>query len=356
VENEKDNEDIAEGNVEDDDDEEEDTKEEGEEEHPSMLHRKEGDRVIALKDEFSTGDGVNIPPAISLNFGRPLEVVEAGLPPLRSEPKNEALTAAEDKVSRSTSSSLGATAAMNVVVLEEGVSVDKKEPVGVSESSSPIAPATETPFVEPVLVPTVLPSSESSTKLEMVDSQSEDSGKETETAVPQKMEPSVEDTTTSSEAASSSEVSELTMVESPGDDDTVSETQNESTVSAEPQEGEETSTDVESLTAVESSPEGSPVAAQEDETKDTIAPAGEEILSVVESGGKEDETSVPDKVAKETGGATTTAVKEPTLEDKAFALLMELGMVQINPDPRSPDYDHSKDDEFCRENIWLGLQ
>jgi len=56
----------------------------------------------------------------------------------------------------------------------------------VNESSSPIPPATETPFVAPVQVNMVLPSSESSNKLEMVDSHSEDSGKETEIADPAK--------------------------------------------------------------------------------------------------------------------------------------------------------------------------
>jgi hypothetical protein len=34
------------------------------------------------------------------------------------------------------------------------------------------------------------------------------------------------------------------------------------------------------------------------------------------------------------------------LEDKAFNILVDLGMVDKTPDPDSPDYDHSKDDEF----------
>jgi len=96
-------------------------------------------------------------------------------------------------------------------------------------------------------------------------------------------------------------------------------------------------------------------------------------------GKKNDETAVPGNLAKErsqneemtTIGAATlapqsavesretaeaTTAKEPALEDNAFSLLVELGKVRIDPDPRSPDYDHSKDDEFSRENIWLVLQ
>mmetsp|Transcript_31391 Transcript_31391/g.91998 ORF Transcript_31391/g.91998 Transcript_31391/m.91998 type:complete len:667 (+) Transcript_31391:133-2133(+) len=35
------------------------------------------------------------------------------------------------------------------------------------------------------------------------------------------------------------------------------------------------------------------------------------------------------------------------LEDKAFNILVDLGMVDKSPDPDSPDYDNSKDDEFA---------
>jgi len=61
--------DKADINDEDDDgEEEEEEEEEGEQEHPSMLHRQEGDRVIARKDEFSTSDGVSLSSANSLSF------------------------------------------------------------------------------------------------------------------------------------------------------------------------------------------------------------------------------------------------------------------------------------------------
>lgn len=50
-------------------------------ERPSTMHKKEGDRVIALQDEFLDP----LPEAISLDFGRPLEIIKAGIPPLREK-------------------------------------------------------------------------------------------------------------------------------------------------------------------------------------------------------------------------------------------------------------------------------
>jgi len=40
-----------------------------------------------------------------------------------------------------------------------------------------------------------------------------------------------------------------------------------------------------------------------------------------------------------------------TPEDRAFAILVDLGMVDISPDPEDPNYDSSLDDEYCMENI-----
>jgi len=60
---------------------------------PSLMHEKEGDRKIGLKDDFvdvTDGEGElwsgipAIPNEISLDFGRPLQVVRDGIPPIRS--------------------------------------------------------------------------------------------------------------------------------------------------------------------------------------------------------------------------------------------------------------------------------
>lgn len=64
---------------------------------PSLMHEKEGDRNISLRDDFveakppsNVGEGdiwgriPVIPQEISLEFGRPLQVVQEGVPPIRS--------------------------------------------------------------------------------------------------------------------------------------------------------------------------------------------------------------------------------------------------------------------------------
>jgi hypothetical protein len=36
-----------------------------------------------------------------------------------------------------------------------------------------------------------------------------------------------------------------------------------------------------------------------------------------------------------------------SIEDRAFAILADLGMVEMSPNPNDPNYDHSQDDEYC---------
>jgi hypothetical protein len=54
-------------------------------ERPSTMHAREGDRVVALKDEFL----YPMLEPISLDFGRPLEIIETGVPPLREKSNPE---------------------------------------------------------------------------------------------------------------------------------------------------------------------------------------------------------------------------------------------------------------------------
>mmetsp|Transcript_28127 Transcript_28127/g.62619 ORF Transcript_28127/g.62619 Transcript_28127/m.62619 type:complete len:266 (-) Transcript_28127:171-968(-) len=42
------------------------------------------------------------------------------------------------------------------------------------------------------------------------------------------------------------------------------------------------------------------------------------------------------------------------LEEQAFNILLDLGAVSLTPDPDSPDYDSSKDDELAPENVNIG--
>ena len=42
------------------------------------------------------------------------------------------------------------------------------------------------------------------------------------------------------------------------------------------------------------------------------------------------------------------------LGEQAFHILLDIGAVTLTPDPDSPDYDHSKDDELAPENVNIG--
>mmetsp|Transcript_8557 Transcript_8557/g.14984 ORF Transcript_8557/g.14984 Transcript_8557/m.14984 type:complete len:103 (-) Transcript_8557:45-353(-) len=39
-----------------------------------------------------------------------------------------------------------------------------------------------------------------------------------------------------------------------------------------------------------------------------------------------------------------------SVEDRAFAILYDLGLIENNVDPRDPNYDHSSDDEICEHS------
>ena len=41
------------------------------------------------------------------------------------------------------------------------------------------------------------------------------------------------------------------------------------------------------------------------------------------------------------------------LEERAFNILLDLGLISLTPDPDSPDYDTSMDDEFAPENVYI---
>ena len=40
------------------------------------------------------------------------------------------------------------------------------------------------------------------------------------------------------------------------------------------------------------------------------------------------------------------------LEERAFNILLDLGMISQSPDPTDPNYDSSSDDDFAAENIF----
>merc|ERR1712157_180135 len=45
-----------------------------------------------------------------------------------------------------------------------------------------------------------------------------------------------------------------------------------------------------------------------------------------------------------------------TPEDRAWSILYDLGAIDMTPDPDSTDYDSSKDDEYCEENVYVNFE
>ena len=139
-----------------------------EEQHATMRH-KEGDRIVALNDEFSTG-AADVPSVVSTSFGHPLEVIESGLPPLRKQ--NSSSVPDSTTEGRTSSSSLKATSTF--VESEQKVSTrdqdlvakESRDPsgfVGKSELSVKEVDASHTPqsvpnmtYVGPVVAPAPL--------------------------------------------------------------------------------------------------------------------------------------------------------------------------------------------------------
>lgn len=89
--------------------------------------------------------------------------------------------------------------------------------------------------------------------------------------------------------------------------------------------------------------EGETIATEEDESEPAVAEAEAEVK--VEESPKAEESVEPASPQVEDD-------VELTLEEKAFKSLVSLGMVEVTPDPDSPDYDHSNDDDEAAENIY----
>lgn len=44
---------------------------------------------------------------------------------------------------------------------------------------------------------------------------------------------------------------------------------------------------------------------------------------------------------------------EMNSEERAYNILLDLGLIELHPDPESDDYDHSNDDEFAENDMFL---
>ena len=63
-------------------------------------------------------------------------------------------------------------------------------------------------------------------------------------------------------------------------------------------------------------------------------------------------SSEPNKLSKEALDAAAERYRTLPLDERAAAIVRDLGLVQSSPDPDDPNYDHSKDDEISPDNIY----
>lgn len=78
-------------------------------------------------------------------------------------------------------------------------------------------------------------------------------------------------------------------------------------------------------------------------------PSLTKFLSGIGSGFREQEILKARQQPKSGKGEELDAARYElmSLEDRAFAILYDLGMIEIHENPNSIDYDHSNDDEYC---------
>uniref|UniRef100_A0A7S2LBQ1 peptidylprolyl isomerase n=1 Tax=Leptocylindrus danicus TaxID=163516 RepID=A0A7S2LBQ1_9STRA len=87
--------------------------------------------------------------------------------------------------------------------------------------------------------------------------------------------------------------------------------------------------------------------------EDAEAPADEVEQEVVEAAEEVEAEEAPPATeapkSPEDGAALTAKYASMSEEERAFAILSDLGMIKISPDPDDPNYNPSIDDDFCPE-------
>ena len=235
------------------------------------MHKKEGDRVVALKDEFSTGP--EIPEVVSTTFGRPLQVVKSGLPPL------------SDHVETKTKISTKADVENDAEQTSEPARIRVDDNFQPKEDEVDIAELTEA----------------------VVESDAEQTSEPTLIRNDDKFQPKEDEVDNDAE-----QTSEPAVIR---DDDKF-----------QPKEDE-----------VDNVPASEPITVEASK-----ASAQSQQDPQLQSQGKTER-----EVPKESKRIKPKSTEELRLEEEAYRCLLDLGMVEKTPDPSDPDYDHSHDDEFC---------
>ena len=311
------------------------------EEHCESLHKREGDRIVALKDEFST---YSLPEAVSIEFGRPLEVVQSGLPPL-SEKELADITNASAKVAKATRSALEGTATF---VETEFISAPKVLPsldevpselddIEQAEALEGTATFGETELSvdeEPSELPVLVDDSEQAEEPDNAIQASEEV-----VQLERLMEKSKPEELTLEDQAFNILV-ELGMIKLTPDPN--SPAYDHSADNEYCSENVYTNFDESLLTTVGAVSESKMDASE----TETILPSSDVVVERVEVVDLDESVDV----AKEESSSNSRS-----LRDRAFDILLSLGMIKVNPDPNSPDYDHSTDNDYCPENVYANF-
>ncbi len=80
-------------------------------------------------------------------------------------------------------------------------------------------------------------------------------------------------------------------------------------------------------------------------TEKTIIAQNAEEIEEIKKGEENKQMIMNDETAD--AWRIATATMDPS--ERAFRMLVDLGMVNITPDPDAPEYDHSHDDETAAE-------
>ena len=262
-------------------------------------------KAKATTKSLKSPEGVRIPEVISAEFGKALEVETSNVNPLRNPPKHD-----PNKNSKA----------------EAPAAAEKSDPA----SSTPIAEAKQSTSNAPAPIDSVSKQTQEIFQRQLLAARFQ---------FESQSKPIQEEKTSSKIAAEAQAKS--APVSSPESSSATDETKAEDVVEpptikkspAPPPESSSQGESVEMIRDFLSQPPSKP-------SPISVSKISESRLkSIVEARRQpknfNEEASVADKYSN------------MSLEERAFSILFDLGMVEANKDPRDPSYDHSDDDEFC---------
>jgi len=315
---------------------------------------EEKDSVAPAEEKVSAV--VDVPEVVR----KPLEIIQSGIPPLRPEsiPQKNAVVAEDSETQAETIAEVAETVDAPQLEAddEEANSVTNDSPpeeeVPDDEAEAPESVSEEEIIDEAAVLD--MKKAEESFRRSLLKQKLEYDAKEA-TRIESEADCSTSDemqvdTTTSStpiEVASEEEAAEaisedasleLERLEEETTKEEV-ETPEEETIEEEEEASQEESDDT-NRTEAESDSEAVPPPAATESPPIISERRVETIVALRQPKPTEEESKLAEKYAN-----------MESLEDRAYALLCDLGMIEEHKDPRDPSYDHSKDDDFCEQRF-----